>query len=59
MAGHLQRCMDDTAAYYRISYEAPPSDRSTEYHRIDVRVFQPGLTARTRTGYYAEASPAP
>jgi len=58
-AGRLQQCMDDTTAYYRIAYEAPPPDRSSEYHRIDVRVSTHGLTAHTRTGYYAEPPPAP
>ena len=54
VAAHLQQAMDDTTAYYRISYEAPPSEQPNEYHRIDVRVSTPGLTARTRTGYYAQ-----
>ncbi len=54
LAVHLQQAMNDTTAYYRISYEAPPSDRPNEYRRIDVRVSTPGLVARTRTGYYTE-----
>jgi VWFA-related protein len=54
IAAHLQQCMDDTTAYYRISYNAPPAEHPNEYHRIDVRVSTPGLTARTRTGYYSE-----
>jgi VWFA-related protein len=53
ISSRLQQCMDDTTAYYRISYQAPPSEHPNEYHRIDVRVSTPGLTARTRTGYYA------
>ena len=59
IASHLQQAMNDTTAYYRISYEAPPPDRSSEYHRIDVRVSTPGLTARPRTGYYTQPPSAP
>ncbi len=56
ITSRLQQCMPTPHAYYRISYEAPPPDRRhlNEYHRIDVRVSTPGLTARTRTGYYAQ-----
>lgn len=53
IASQIQHCMDDMDAYYRISYNAPPSEHPGKYHRIDVRVSQPGLIARTRTGYYA------
>ncbi len=50
----LERCMADTMAYYEMSFDAPPSDRRDEYHSLQVKVSQPGLTARTRTGYYSE-----
>jgi VWFA-related protein len=53
-AAHLQQAMDDTTAYYRIGYDAPPNEQPNGYHKIDVRVSTPGLTARTRTGYYAQ-----
>ncbi|WP_263382292.1 VWA domain-containing protein [Granulicella arctica] len=54
ITGELQRVMDDTKAYYEISFDAPPSDHADEYHQIQVQVGQPGLTARTRTGYYSQ-----
>jgi VWFA-related protein len=50
----LKQCMADTVAYYRITYEAPPSEHADQYHPIAVRLSTPGLTARTRTGYYAQ-----
>jgi hypothetical protein len=31
----------------------PPTE-SNQYHAIDVKVEQPGLTARTRHGYYGQ-----
>jgi VWFA-related protein len=52
IAAHLQQCMDDLSAFYRISFNAPPLEQPNQYHRIDVKLSTPGLTARTRTGYY-------
>jgi VWFA-related protein len=50
----LQQCLEDTQAYYRISFEPPPSERRDVYHQLKVKIAEPGLTARTSTGYYAE-----
>lgn len=53
IVAQLQKCMTETTAYYRIAYDAPPPEHPDEYHPIAVKVSGPGLTARTRTGYYA------
>jgi VWFA-related protein len=50
----ITSCLEDTKAFYTLSFESPPADRPHEYHQLDVRVDKPGLKARTRTGYYAE-----
>ena len=50
----LQRCLADLTAYYELSFDLPPGDRPDDYHTLQVKVSQPGLTARTRTGYYSE-----
>src|ERR1700722_1985096 len=50
----IQKCMADAAAYYELSFEAAPADRRDEYHSLQVLVSKPGLTARTRQGYYAQ-----
>ena len=50
----LQKCMADTGAYYEMSFDAPPADHRDEYHSLEVGVSKPGLTARTRQGYYAQ-----
>ena len=50
----IQKCMADTAAYYELSFETSPADRRDEYHSLQVLVAKPGLTARTRQGYYAQ-----
>jgi VWFA-related protein len=54
VAALLQKCMADTAAYYEMSFDAPPADHRDEYHGLQVGVAKPGLTARTRQGYYAQ-----
>jgi VWFA-related protein len=50
----LEKCMADTEAYYELSFVPAPADHRDEYHNLLVQVAKPGLTARTRTGYYAQ-----
>ncbi len=50
--GMIERCLADADSWYEIAFEPPPADKPNEYHHIEVRLDQPGLTARTRTGYY-------
>jgi len=56
--GMIQRCLADADSWYEITFDPPPADRPNEYHHIEVRLDQPGLIARTRTGYYASPSAA-
>lgn len=50
--------LNDAKAFYTLSFDAPPADHPDEYHALQVKVDKPGLTARTRTGYYAEPYPS-
>jgi VWFA-related protein len=50
----LEKCMADADAYYELSFVPAPADHRDEYHNLLVQVAKPGLTVRTRTGYYAE-----
>ena len=52
--GLIAACFADSKAYYSISFESPPADHPDEYHALAVKVDKPGLTTRTRTGYYAQ-----
>ena len=54
IAGELQTCVADSAAYYELAFDAPIDDRPDEYHQLEVRVAKPGLKARTRQGYYSQ-----
>jgi len=57
VAAALQECIDDTKAYYQLSFAAAPAEGPNEYHHIEVRVAKSGLMARTRQGYYAQPGP--
>jgi VWFA-related protein len=59
VASLLQQCISDIAPYYEISFAAPAAERPDEYHHLEIRIDKPGLTARTRQGYYAQPQPAP
>jgi VWFA-related protein len=50
----LQQPYDDALAAYEITYDPPPSEGANEYHRVEVRVAEPRLVARTRQGYYSQ-----
>jgi VWFA-related protein len=50
----IDRSIADLSAYYVLTMQAAPADKPNEYHAIEVKVATPGLTARTRTGYYAQ-----
>ena len=50
----LQESVADNVAYYRLSFEPPPTEKRDVYHALKVTVAKPGLTVATSTGYYAE-----
>lgn len=50
----IASCLADAKASYSLSFDSPPADHPDEYHNLEVRVNKPGLTVRTRTGYYAQ-----
>ena len=54
VASLLQQCLADAQAYYAISFDPSPADHRDEYHSLEIRLSKPGLTARTRQGYYAQ-----
>jgi VWFA-related protein len=54
ITGLLQKAMADTSAYYELTFDAPPAERTDEYHHLQVQLSNPGLSARTLQGYYAQ-----
>jgi VWFA-related protein len=54
VARSIALCLADAKAYYTLSFDSARADHPNEYHSLQVKVVKPGLTARTRTGYYAQ-----
>lgn len=54
----MKQCLADTHAYYEISFDPATTDRPNEYHHLEIRIAKPGLTARTRQGYYSQPGQA-
>ncbi|MGA2356349.1 MAG: VWA domain-containing protein [Terriglobales bacterium] len=54
VAGLIAGCVADAKAYYTLSFAAAAADHPNEYHNLQIKIDRPGLTARTRTGYYAQ-----
>jgi VWFA-related protein len=54
MASAMLQCVADARTYYEISFNPTTADRPNEYHHLEIRVAKPGLTARTRQGYYSQ-----
>ena len=52
LKAQIDRCIDDAAAFYTISFDPPRADRANEYHDLKIEVDKPGLMALTKTGYY-------
>jgi len=51
LAEVLDEAVDDSNAFYELAFD-PAKGAPDEYHQIEVKVGEPGLIARTRTGYY-------
>jgi VWFA-related protein len=54
ITAQITRCVAEADAFYTLTIDAAPADKPNEFNSIDVKVETPGLTARTRNGYYAE-----
>jgi VWFA-related protein len=53
MDAAFRSVVEDNSAYYVLGYQSPDTFRDGKYHRISVRLKKPGLTVRTRSGYYS------
>ena len=54
VAGEIATCIADATAFYVLSFDGVEGDGPNEYHMLEVKIDKPGLTARTRSGYYAQ-----
>lgn len=53
VVGNIEKCLAQIHSGYEIEFEPLPADQPNDYHHIDVRLDQRGLTAHTSDGYYA------
>jgi VWFA-related protein len=54
VAGEIATSIAEANAFYVLTFEGLPGDGPNEYHALSVKIDKPGLTARTRTAYYAQ-----
>ena len=54
ITGQIARCVNDADAYYTLVVDQAPADAPNSYHALTVKVAKPGLTPRTRDGYYVQ-----
>jgi VWFA-related protein len=54
LARQIASCVADVDTFYTLTFDPPLAAHADEYHNLKVELSQPGLTARTRTGYYDE-----
>ena len=59
IAGMLRRCFDDLQSWYEVSFLPPPADTPEDYHHVELKLDKPGLSVRTRDGYYTQPAPSP
>ena len=52
LVSQIDDCIQEGRAFYTLSFNPSHADRPAEYHSLQVQIRQPGLTARTNTGYY-------
>ena len=52
LSEQLAEFSSDLGHWYYLSYPLPPASHKDEYHSLSIKVDKPGLTVRTRTGYY-------
>jgi VWFA-related protein len=54
MANEIAKSAGDARSFYVLTFQSSPADHANEYHPLQVKVDQPGVTIRTRAGYYAQ-----
>ena len=48
----IEHCVEDARVFYTMSFDPPNAAQPDEYHDLKVQIGAPGLSARTKTGYY-------
>lgn len=54
VAGEVNTCVRDGAAWYTITFAPQTSEKPDTWHSVQVKLDKPGLIVRTRPGYYTQ-----
>jgi VWFA-related protein len=54
LANEVAKSAGDARAFYVLTFQAAQAEHANEYHNLQVKIDQPGVTVRTRTGYYTQ-----
>lgn len=54
VTGEIASCADDASAWYTLTFDPQHADKADTWHDLQVKVDRPGVTVRTRDGYYAQ-----
>jgi VWFA-related protein len=54
LANEVAKSAGDARAFYVLTFQAAPPEHANEYHNLQVKIDQSGVTVRTRTGYYTQ-----
>lgn len=52
LAGQINRCIEDSNAFYQISFDPPVAVHADEYHDLKIVIDKPDFTVRTNSLYY-------
>jgi VWFA-related protein len=54
IARGIADAVSDAQSFYVLTFQPPPADHPDQYRSVSVNVNNPGLAARTRTGFYSQ-----
>lgn len=54
ITGDIEKCVQDADAWYSVTFAPEKSEKPNTWNSIEVEVDRPGVTVRTRDGYYSE-----
>ena len=52
LAGQIDSVVEEANIFYTLSFNPLSADHPDQYHNLSVRIREPGMTARTNSGYY-------
>lgn len=52
LSEQLNGCVAEARGFYMLSFNPAPASHPNEYHELKIQIRNPGLTARSSTGYY-------